>query len=217
MQIDVEHYLKRDPKTPKYLQYNAPDYWNVWRKNTQFREKIALEQSDKACVSIDKIINHINEMVTELEGVPCNNSSVNSVEIEGKQHKVYGHCLIVKNCDWKEPIWDKERRRYTFYDNKYNAIKKAFDMVYPNDIIWLKFSTDGYLGVVAEGFDINFRYDNTSGKLLRVANKQWDESFVLIVPISRKIAKKRKDIETAIGNYLIGKGVPIIDYFSHNY
>ncbi|MDV4151424.1 hypothetical protein R0131_11280 [Clostridium sp. AL.422] len=28
--------------------------------------------------------------------------------------------------------------------------------------------------------------------------------------------KKRKEIETAVGNYLIDKGVPIIDYYSHN-
>lgn len=30
-------------------------------------------------------------------------------------------------------------------------------------------------------------------------------------------ANERDELETAVGNYLIANGVPIIDYYSHNY
>lgn len=48
--------------------------------------------------------------------------------------------------------------------------------------------------------------------------KQWDESFVLIFPLQNISGNpKRGDIERGIGNYLIKKEVPILDFFSHRY
>ena len=143
---------------------------------------------------------------------------VNRIELDGIEHEVINNGIIVKSCNWKEPKWGG--KRYTFYDSKYDVIKKVFDLNYANDIIWLKFSSDGYLGVVADSFDINFKYDNSSGKLLKqlTPEKKWDENFVYIFPLTKELLKikKRKEIETAVGNYLIDKGVPIIDYYSHN-
>jgi predicted lipase len=83
----------------------------------------------------------------------------------------------------------------------------------------LKFTTDGYLGVVAGSFDINFSYEKTAGRLVNSVGKVWDETFVLIFPLTKDIlnGRKKTDIETAVGNYLIDKGVPIIDFYSHNY
>lgn len=61
--------------------------------------------------------------------------------------------------------------------------------------------------------------DNCSGKLVKSINEEWDSTFVLIFPLTKELlVKYNKDsIERAVGNYLIDNGVPIIDYFSHNY
>lgn len=108
----------------------------------------------------------------------------------------------------------------------------------------MKFTTNKYLGGVAKSNDINFdiplnvsdydkkewRYNsylkrqelvwkhNSSGILAHQLGQEWDTSFVLVFPLSNiPDGYDRGDIETAIGNYLINKGVPIIDFYSHNY
>lgn len=93
-------------------------------------------------------------------------------------------------------------------DNKLNNI---------THIVWIKFTTDGYLGVVAASNDINFSIDNTSGKLIKSVKKKWNEDFVLVFPLVGISDGLRKDIECGIGNYLIEKGVPIIDFYSHRF
>ncbi len=126
----------------------------------------------------------------------------------------------------------------------YKQIKKDYNLLYEDDIVWMKFTSDGYLGVVALGADINFnipknsscynekelRYCkykrknkidwkyNTSGILIHQVNKNWDTSFVLLFPLANIAGRyKKRDIELALGNLLIDKGVPIIDFYSHNY
>ena len=110
------------------------------------------------------------------------------------------------------------------------------------DIIWMKFTSDNRVGVVACSNDINFdipstkdEYDeiistrsggkkcwkyNTSGILVHSVDLEWDESFFLVFPLlglekGKEGKKQRHDIETGIGNYLILNDVPIIDYYSH--
>ncbi|MCL2224063.1 MAG: hypothetical protein FWB96_03735 [Defluviitaleaceae bacterium] len=108
-----------------------------------------------------------------------------------------------------------------------------------HNIIWMKFTKDGFLGVVAVSNDINFcippsatfyaetrngkpknknnrwKY-NTSGIIVHHLKKEWNEDFILVFPLKNfPIKFKRGDIERGIGNYLIDKGVPILDYYSH--
>lgn len=110
----------------------------------------------------------------------------------------------------------------------YKEIKKSNNLEDERDIVWMKFTEDGFLGVVATSNDINFdmplsekEYDkkhNTSGIIIHYLEKKWDESFVLVFPL-KKIPEnlKRGDVERGIGNYLIEKGIPILDFFSHRY
>ncbi len=85
----------------------------------------------------------------------------------------------------------------------YEAIKEKYKLKYIQDIIWMKFTIDGYLGVVATSNDINFNKNNTSGILIQQLNKIWDTSFVLVFPLSNiPIGYNRGDIERAVGNYL---------------
>lgn len=164
----------------------------------------AKEQYNMRAVSVDNIIGYIVEFLT---GIGINDAKV-----------IYQEC--------EEPI-------------AYNEIKEICGLKDERDIVWLKFTTSRHLGVVARGRDINFnipdsidnyhkfvyKYNdkgdkekcyvyNTSGILLHSVGGEWDESFVLIVPVKDC---KVCDIETGIGNYLISKNVPIIDYYSHNY
>lgn len=117
----------------------------------------------------------------------------------------------------------------------YERIPEYKELKDKKDIVWMKFTKQKYLVVVAISKDINFDipessevYDvkkgkdrwryNTSGIIIHHLNMEWDESFVLFFPlINIPSGKTRKDIEMAIGNYLIDKGVPILDFYSHNY
>lgn len=98
----------------------------------------------------------------------------------------------------------------------YEKIKTDYLLSNKKNIIWMKFTKDGYLGVVAASDDINFSYKNNSGKLISHVNKEWNEELVLIFPLPNIQRYERDEIEKALGNYLIAKDVPIIDYYSHN-
>jgi hypothetical protein len=129
---------------------------------------------------------------------------------------------------------DKSPIEIGLKDIKYSKIANDYGLVDKRDIIWMKFTADGYLGVVATSNDINFDipessadYDkkhknkweyNTSGILVHHVDKRWDDTFVLIFPLANiPSGYKRGDIERAVGNYLIDKDVPIIDFYSHIY
>ncbi len=134
---------------------------------------------------------------------------------------------------------------YNPSDIDYKKLKKDYELDEVRDIVWIKFTKSGFVGVVAMGNDINFDipqnsddYDKkirkfnkykkeyklvwkhtSSGILVHKLGQEWDESFVLIFPLSKlkdSCNYSRHQIEVAIGNYLIDNEVPIIDYYSHN-
>ncbi|UJS27847.1 hypothetical protein L2Z53_00365 [Macrococcoides canis] len=126
----------------------------------------------------------------------------------------------------------------------YKKIKNDYSLKNEKDIVWMKFTKSGYLGVVAVSNDINFdipnntsEYNlkievwdpykkckksewkhNSSGIIIHKLREQWDDSFVLVFPLKNiPYGYCRHDIEKAIGNYLIKKNVPILDFYSHIY
>lgn len=116
----------------------------------------------------------------------------------------------------------------------YQKIKEENDLADERDIVWMKFTKDGYLGVVATSSDINFNYPpskkeyhkrvegkwlyHSSGILIHALGKEWDTDFVLIFPL-RNLPQgmTRHDIEKAVGNYLTENEIPLLDFYSHNY
>lgn len=99
----------------------------------------------------------------------------------------------------------------------YEHIKRQYNLKNQSDIVWMKFTTDGYLGVVASSNDINFNEENSSGKLINSIGKKWDDSKIIIIPLN--IINERNDrllIEKICGNFLIANNVPILDHYSHN-
>ena len=111
--------------------------------------------------------------------------------------------------------------------------KKAGINKKKGNVVWIKFSDKGHVGVVASGADINFDYPtdykdytkqengewkyNSSGILLHFLGLHWYTDAVLIIPISEDCGYSKREVEVAVGNFLIDKGIPIIDYYSHNY
>ena len=99
----------------------------------------------------------------------------------------------------------------------YEHIKCQYELNSQSDIVWIKFTTDGYLGAVASSNDINFNYNNNSGKLIKSVNKEWNANRIIIVPLPNiKTRYERIIIEKMIGNYLNDNKVPIFDLYSHN-
>lgn len=186
------------------------------------RFNVAKEQSRKTPIPYSKVYAYINEFLEECRsqnGFTVVNNKVDIIDLQGNQNTVLDNGIIAKGCTWIENIWDDQTERYTQFDNKYLIIRKNFKLSHSKNILWFKFTKEGYLGVVAKGQDINFDYNNFSGQCINSVSMAWDESFVFVFPLTNDILGSREpdEIENAVGNYLRAKGVPIIDFYSHNY
>lgn len=177
-------------------------------RSSDIRFLKAQEQATKPSVAVEVIAQHVNDFLQKIGMKPIENPiySMNNIQMDGNTPKI-----------------------------DYKNIQKQFNLNSQSDIVWMKFTQDGYLGVVATSNDINFDYPAssddydkktisgkwlhfTSGILIHKLNKKWDTSFVLLFPLAN-IPKPytRSDIEKAIGNYLIEQNIPVIDFYSHNY
>ncbi|MFV0381175.1 MAG: hypothetical protein ACK5KR_02925 [Breznakia sp.] len=187
----------------------------------RIRNQEADEQAKIPPVPLSKVFSYVNdfiELIKSDHGYEKKCIRLDCIKLDGIQQIVLDNGIIAKACNWSRPDWNKKRRKYTYWDPKYDFIKDTFSLKSPRDIVWLKFTNTGHLGVVAKSFDINYNNENSSGTLLKQVKQEWDTSFVCIFPLTSDILGNLKsgDIEVAIGNYLISKGVPIIDYYSHN-
>lgn len=120
----------------------------------------------------------------------------------------------------------------------YKELMEQYSLDDLRDIVWMKFTNKGYLGVVATSNDINFdippdatNYNdhigenykrwkyNTSGIIVHMLNMHWDERFVFVFPLPglQQHGYSRGEIECAIGNKLINDNIPILDFYSHRY
>ena len=189
--------------------------------NDTVRNDKADEQAKLSPASFSKVFSYVNEF---LEWIRSDNGykkkiiRCECIELDSVQQMILDNGIIVRNCNWQSCEYDKKLKKYTYWDPKYNVIRDRFRLKHPEDIVWLKFTTKGHLGVVAKSFDINYDYTYSSGILVKQVNEKWDTSFVLIFPLTSEVLGNytNGDIELAIGNYLISKKVPIIDYYSHN-
>lgn len=217
---NIEDFFDINPDTPPKTtpSTKCEERKSNWNK----RIKKAHEQSKIDPIQCSQVLTYVNEFLTCLEekdGGVSKKEKQNPIILDGREQPIINKVIIAKKCKWTVPVWDKTLKKYSVWEPKYSKIKKEFGLSHTKNIVWLKFTQKGYLGVVAKGMDINFLNDNTSGKLVNAVKDKWDESFVLIFPLTDFILYKRDagEIERAIGNYLISKGVPIIDFYSHNY
>lgn len=131
---------------------------------------------------------------------------------------------ILQMIPVSDPYYELENSNVVLY----KEIERMYNLEDERDIVWMKFTDDGYLVVVATSNDVVFNsplskndYNDdhdTSGIIVHYLGKKWNEKFILLFPLIR-IPKylNRKDIERGIGNYLVDKKVSILDFYSHNY
>ena len=137
------------------------------------------------------------EKVSVFEILNLINSFLNDIEVKS-------NCILIDGLDILMTI-------------NYEHIKRQYKLDSQSDIVWMRFTTDGYLGVVASSNDINFDSNTNSGKLINSVHKEWDKNRIIIVPLPNiKGRNERVMIEKMIGNYLSDNKVPIIDLYSHN-
>lgn len=217
----IKKYFEIDPNTPPKTTKDTT--YLERKKNWDMRITKAKEEGKKQSLPLARVYNHVNDFLDKIKDNSCEikNTTPRIIELDKNNQALIldNGLIVIGSNNWDLPKWDNKKREYVKWDPKFNIIKNEFNLRYPNDIIWLKFTKKHHLGVVAKSFDINFNMDNCSGKLIKSINEEWDSTFVLIFPLTKELlVKYNKDsIERAVGNYLIDNGVPIIDYFSHNY
>lgn len=197
LQGNVGRFFLKNPDA-YYFNANGKIRCQSVHGTSRYRFEKAKMESEKAVVSIEEIINHVNDFFSIIGLAKVENPKVSPEYID------------------------------------YEEIKDVYDLEDEKELIWMKFTDDGYLAVVAQSNDINFDipvseddYDKrengkwlhtTSGILIHKLHKRWDKSFVLVFPLHREgCTYDRHDIETAVGNFLIANGIPILDFYSHNY
>lgn len=163
-----------------------------------FRMEKAKEQYDIA----RKIIFNEKEMID------CVNDFLDEIGIN-----------IIKNP--KYPLKECKTRRIS-----YSKIREEYKNK-KDDIIWIKLSTTKnkktkIISVIGTSEDIFFteytKKNTVSGKINLKLGLEWIEDYVYIFPlVNIPFYLTRSDIESGIGNYLIYKGFPILDFYSHNY
>lgn len=176
----------------KELPKDCPKYD---KNNPDYRCSVDYDKSNyrktKAKEEADK------EKVSIVEICNLTNSFLNKIGVESR-------CILIDGLDILMTI-------------NYEHIRRTYKLERQSDIVWMRFTTDGHLGVVASSNDINFDYDTNSGKIIKSVNKKWDEKKIIIAPLPEIAGRQeRLLIEKMIGNYLSDNGVPIIDLYSHN-
>ena len=209
------------------------------------REEKAMEQAELAPTSFSDVYAYINEFLDlirltngfdkkriELDTIHLGNKEHQlgnkEHQLGNKEHLIIDNGIIIRNeLYWEPPRWNHQKGTYDSYDSKYDAIKAKFDLERVSDLLWFKFTDTRHLAVVAKSCDINWDYGKTCGQLVDYVGKKFDNSFIFVFPLTKEMirtkadphSKDRKyttgDLECAVGNYLIEKGVPIIDYYSH--
>lgn len=205
---ELEKYLHRTPKTAYWINNEGKKYCQSVHGRSFIRYNEAKKQAERDAVDKETIINYTVNYL-------------NKVGIRTTENPKYDPKCI-----------------------DYEKIQREFDLADREDLVWMKFTKDGYLGVVAVSADVNFdipkdssEYDNkrvvynsyeqknkeewihnSAGILIHKLGKKWDESIVLLFPLKNiPDGYSRGDVETAIGNMLIEKNVPILDFYSHMY
>lgn len=231
MNKNLEKYFKKDI-TGYYLDKESNEYRlkGVTCSFDKTRNNIAKEQAKLDPIPFSKVYSYINEfleLIREENGFTDKNIKVDTIKLNGTEHISIDNGIIIRDSNWAVPHWNNKNYTYDKYDEKYDVIKDKFDLERVSDILWFKFTDKGHLAVVASSCDINWNNSLSSGILVDEVNEVFDTSFVFVFPLTKEMIRTKADpnsyyrkyssteLELGVGNYLIEKGVPIIDYYSH--
>ena len=222
MDLDLSKYFQTENKAFYYNDNGEKRPRGVkWYGDTVRKDK-AKDQSDLPPTPICNVFIYVNEFIELLRaenGYCEKNVRFEPFVLDNTIHTIMDNGILTMGLKWDAPIYDCKKQKYVEWDYKYDVIKNKFNLGKPSDIVWIKFTDKGHVGVIAKSFDINFDSKTSSTVLVEEVREAWDKSFVMIFPMTYEILGNRSvgDLELGIGNYLIDKKVPIIDFYSHNY
>lgn len=228
MDMDLEKYFQKN-ESAFYLDGKGEKRFRGVHKyyGDTLRNDKAKNQSEFSPAPICNVFAYVNEFIELLRtenGYSEKNVRFEPFVLDNTVHTIMDNGILAMGLKWDDPIYDCKKKEYVEWDYKYDIIKDKFKLNKPSDIVWIKFTTNGHVGVIAKSFDINFDRKTSDGKpisstvLVEEVGEKWDKSFVMIFPMTPEIIGNRsiEDLELGIGNYLINKKVPIIDFYSHN-
>ena len=138
---------------------------------------------------------------------------------------IISECLKKKGIDGEALLIEPASKNIDY--------KKIMDTYKTNGeghIVWVQFVNSGHVAVVGAGKDIGFPKNEIKGTwsiLSKLSDVEWDTKNLIIVPVKgldnksnglknvKNILKCRNGVEHCIGEYLIEKKVPILNYYSH--
>lgn len=230
MNSTLNRYLEKQDIDGYYMKGDKHLLKGAKCPNDRTRIEKALEQAKRAPVPLSKVYSYINEfleLIREDNGFTNKNIKKDAIELDGVKNIIIDNGIIINNNNWIPPQWDRDRKTYIRYDRKYDDIKDKFELEYVSDLLWFKFTDSGHLAVVAKSCDINWDNNLSCGFLVNGVGERFDNSFVFVFPLTQHMIRSRTEpsnsrrkystsaLERGVGNYLLDKGVPIIDYFSH--
>ena len=230
MNINLKKYFEKDI-SGYYYNASKNEYLlkGVKCSSDKTRNDKARNQANLSAVPFSQVYNYINEFLELIRadnGYSEKNVQLDTIVLDGINHNIIDNGIIIRNVNnWSSSHWNG--KTYDKYDSKYDLIKKKFNLERVNDLLWFKFTDKGHLAVVAGSCDINWDNSLSCGILVDEVGESFDTSFIFVFPITQQMIRSKADptslyrkytssgLELAVGNYLIDKGVPIIDYYSH--
>ena len=235
MDESLKQYFTQD-KTGYYFDEEDKGYLRgvagVKRCYDRTRNEKAIKQAEIEPVPLSKVYSYINEfieIIRNTNGFKDKIIQIDSIQLDNKEHVIIDNGIIIRENKWNLPRGHWEGKCYIddFHDEKYDVIKNKFNLERVSDILWFKFTDKGHLAVVASSCDINWNDKLSCGVLVNEVKEKFDDSFVFVFPLTHHMIRTKAEpnsyyrkyssaeLELAVGNYLITKGVPIIDYYSH--
>lgn len=159
-----------------------PKEYDKYKETPKEYPKYDKNNPDYRCsVDYDKSNYRINKAAQEAKKERVSISEILSlINLFLKNIKIESKCIVIDGLDILMTV-------------NYEHIRRQYKLNNQSDIVWLRFTTDGYLGVVASSNDINFDYQTNSGKIIRSVNKEWDKNKIIIIPLP-KITGRRDRI-----------------------
>ena len=232
MNGNLEKYFKKDMEG-YYLDKESNEYKlkGVNCSYDRTRNEKAAKQASLESVPFGQVFSYINEfleLIREDNGFEEKNARLEIIKLDDAEHVIMDNGIIIRDNNWfYPPHWNTKKQTYDVYDKKYDDIKYKFDLERVSDVLWFKFTDKGHLAVVAGSCDINWDNSKSCGILVDEVGEVFDTSFLFVFPLTQQMLRSKSEpssfyrkytvaeLELAVGNYLIDKGVPIIDYYSH--
>lgn len=225
---DISGYYFDEKRNGYYLRGVA----GVGKCLDRTRNDEAQHQAKLSPVPFCEVYSYINEFLEKIRnsnGFIEKNIRIDTIQLVDNEQTIIDNGIIIRENKWDLPQghWEDKRYILDFYDEKYDVIKNKFNLERVSDILWFKFTNKGHLAVVAGSCDINWNEKLPCGVLVNEINEKFDNSFVVVFPLTKEMLKTKsnqnsiyrkyipRELELGVGNYLLNKGVPIIDYYSH--